>query len=111
MKKILLILAVTFAFSGCEKKEEVKKAEPNGTMIFYKTHNTADWTLIWEGVECAHLKYAVQSPPCGAAGFITKDVKPGTYDIGFKSYSGLAWSASGTKVTIVSGQCKFYPYN
>ena len=35
MKKILLILAVTFAFSGCEKKEEVKKAEPNGTMIFY----------------------------------------------------------------------------
>ncbi|MES2138653.1 MAG: hypothetical protein V4511_03025 [Bacteroidota bacterium] len=108
MKKLLAIAAIALGLIGC-KKEEAKTPQPNGTMIFYKTSNTENWALIWSGVEVGQLKYAAQSPPCGAAGFITKDVTPGTYTIDFKSYSGLAWGSPKT-ITIESGKCKFYPY-
>src|SRR3972149_1683609 len=110
MKKILLILAVTFTFSGCEKKEEVKKEELNGTMIFYKTNNSESYSLIWEGKDDGAINYSAQAPPCGAPGFITKDVAPGNYSVNLKGMNAISYGGIHT-ITIESGKCKFYPCN
>lgn len=69
MKKLLLFIIV--ALLPLFHRRKVKPQPANGQMIFYAKSNTDIWGLIFEGVEVGNLKYAAQSPPCGAVGHIT----------------------------------------
>lgn len=109
MKNILLISVLLLAFSACKKEADKPQAKSINVKFYSSNMITAAKiiTVQVDGVKKGRLSYSATAPGCGASGFTSLMLDPGTYYVEMLDVEKIIVSMS-VNIPQSSNGCVFF---